>query len=256
MSLGGFSLNTARRLDHIIANGTRWVVNTLRPFVSPAMADHKHGGVTRKRGRSRGITFSFPSRKRHRGMHHKSTRSLVKKLLRGREVKIHDILVQNTAFTAAGVMIGLNSISGGGANDERDGTKVNFFNIDIRWQCVLHSSDVVTQCRVIVFRDSMQVASTVPLPAQLMSTTSPLSQVNVLNRNRFVVFYDRTMVVGTGMGRVKTGRFNKRVAFETHWSGATAGSHLKNGLYMLIITDESTNFPTFNWSSRLMYNDL
>ncbi len=225
------------------------------------MSDEKHGSnaftIGRKRNRIRG-PHKVPFKKRRMGQmaSGKATRalSLVGKLMRAREVKIHDIGVTSSSVLATGIVYALGDISQGDTGLLRDGNSCNIFSVDVRWEVVMHATDVHSAFRIIIFRDRRQVKGTAPITTTVLTTASPFSQFEISNRTRFDVWYDFSAFVNTAAPGVQ-GHFHKKVNVKQLYYGSAATNLLANGIYMLILTNEVTNAPTFTRSSRTLFND-
>ncbi len=234
------------------------VSGTYSAFV--VMSDHKHGSNQSWKTGKRKRKFkrsNFPKSKRAKTANaaHKAL-SLVRKLNRAREVKYYDILHNQTTFAAAGFVYHMSSIAQGDSFSTRDGNSCQIFNLDLRWSVFREVTDTASAYRIILFRDTQQVAGVTPTVLSVLREANPRSQwAGANNRTRFQIYYDYMGHITTTNNMVN-GHFNSRMQTKAEWYGAAAGDSAKNQIYMLVITDEIANFPIMNWTFRLLFNDF
>jgi len=87
--------------------------------------------------------------------------------------------------------------------------------------------------------------------------TAPLSPPDWLNRKRFAIIRDDLVTLNnTGESSV-CGTWHVPHNGHILYLGTTAaaGSNGKGSVYMLVISDESTNTPTIAFSSRIAFTD-
>lgn len=182
--------------------------------------------------------------------------TLVRRINRQREVKVHDIAPTVATVEPTGIVYGLNDIAQGDDINQRDGRSCSIFNLNIRWNVYIHTSDAQSTFRMIIFRDSMQDNSVVPVVTLVLQTADVVSMMKDYNRTRFQVYADNTYVINQTDRGIVIGQFNRRIKVNTLWAGSSGTQWAKNGLYMLVIGDETTNKPTLRYSSRILFNDF
>lgn len=228
------------------------------------MADSKHSAAfsTRRRKRARGPSHWGGPRPRPTKMRilpsyvARSALSKVQKLMRSREVKIHDQGWQSTEIDNGGEIFALADVTQGDTGLLRDGRSMSVFNINLRWKMIFAAADDVTCFRIIVFRDTKQIAGVQPIVLNVLAQAKVVSQLKDIYRTRWDIMYDYTGTVGLSKGRMVVGQFNKRVAIKMEYSGSAASNVTKNGIYLLVISDETTDKPYFERSSRVLFNDF
>lgn len=181
--------------------------------------------------------------------------NLVRKLQRAREVKVHDILFNVQDMKLAGTVIPLSDVAQGDTGLLRDGRSLSAFWLSVRWHVFRVTPDADSSFRVIIMRDTRQIDNTAPTVAMILREPHPASQLDLLYRTRFHILYDFTSYVDNSSFKIRVGAYESKIKVKVDYSGPAAGNVTKNGLYMLIISSEDTDFPQFQFTSRLLYND-
>ncbi len=202
----------------------------------------------------------YYGRKRYGGASSIARKALskVRKLERKQEVKFHSIVVTTIAnVSTTGDVRSLALIAQGDSRTSRDGNKISpfFLSMRINWiGAVASTADVY---RTIIFRDMRQASTVVPTVLTVLSSGTPLSQVNVATHGRWKILYDRTFTsindaaLRAQFSDVIRIKLNKRMGFR----GAATTDINENGLFMINITNLAANLPSVVFSSRMFFND-
>jgi len=111
-----------------------------------------------------------------------------------------------------------------------------------------------TSLRIIICCDLRQIDSTSPVLSDILSTNVTTAQLNYFNKGRFKIFYDKIVQVGPYNTTAKL-NINLRGLLAMRWSGTGSSSIVQNGLYLLCLSDQSTNVPDIDYWFRLQYID-
>ncbi len=218
----------------------------------------------RRTKQSKMATIGKPVRKRRRvgsasaSSTAKLALSKVRRMERKQEVKVFDVLVNAIAGVGStGDIRSLALMSQGNLVSQRQGDSIAPFFLKVRLSWAGVAASTIDVYRTIIFRDMRQVVSTVPTVSQVLSSNSPLSQFNVINRTRFKILFDRTFTIHNDVGilPVFVAIMNIKLRLSMSFSGAATTSIKKNGLFMLNISNVGANEPTVTFGSRLLYND-
>lgn len=238
-----------------------WIIN-ISPPSHHSMSDSKHVSKNEVFSRKRKARFQLhgrPSimvRNRFRASPTaKKALSLVRRLNKAQEVKMFDHTVGVNTIGVNGVMFNLSDVLEGGGFFQREGKAIFIFKLDVRWVISTDPSDIVTLCRIIIFQDRRQVSGVQPLPATILAELHPLAQLNTVHRTRFKIFQDTTFNVDDNATKAFHGHLVAKMQVKAEFSGASATSWTTNGMYMLAISNESTNLPSLSFTSRILYND-
>lgn len=179
-------------------------------------------------------------------------------------INIEEKILQSSAtaapFDTAGALIPISRIAQGLDYTNRIGDSIKLQSIEVRARIFQNTSATTTVFRVLLVRD-LDGYGTLPTVGNIMDITgsagAPLSQMNWLNRKRFSVLYDEQGVLSTNGDRGDSISF--KFAHEGHilylGTTAAAASDGKGSLYLLFISDESTNTPTYAYQSRIVFTD-
>ncbi len=177
------------------------------------------------------------------------------------EEKVLEVDYTSTTFTTAGTVISLSTVAQGTDYNQRVGNSIKIQSIDLRYRIFMNTTSGNTVVRVILFRD-LDGYGTAPTPSILMAngigtTTAPLAEKNFLNRKRFSILYD---YIDTLSPQGERGyATHVHIPHEGHilylGSTAAAASNGKGSLYLLVLSDESTNSPSLAFQSRVVFTD-
>lgn len=200
------------------------------------------------------------------------------------EYKRSGIAVASTGITVAGgLLYCLNVLSQGDGSTNRDGNKVQFKNLSIRYSIIPHDQNPhPCYVRVIMFctKDTEGVN---PANTDILTSTTSALCINahrlLLESNNIFVFYDKVHNVRatTGAMSVYNGatvdndepvslaasrgvfkRYFKRLNLITNYSLGNAGTVAdisSGGLHIMVITDATSNPPNFSAEVRLRFID-
>lgn len=192
--------------------------------------------------------------------------SLAKKVARmvNSEIKFHDVQATNTAYDSTGTIVNLSTIAQGDGDNARDGSSIKLAHLTMRMSWSSNTTDTTPQrVRMILFRGKNE-KSTPPTISTLLEDTTQYDNIvspkNWDHKFNTRVLYDRVIVLtpnASASNQSKELVISKKlyghVKFATN---DTAGTDIENGgLYMLIVSDETTNAPTCTFYSRLTFYD-
>jgi len=163
----------------------------------------------------------------------------------------------STFSIVSGSIYYMNPIQVGTSYNERVANKVLLGMLSLRYTVKASTTligSTVAVVRVLILKDNRQIDSTSPLSTDVLSASLPNSSFNYVNLSRFTILYDKYHQVDT-YNPCKQVLFERRLNISSKYSSNALGSINMNGLYMLLVTDNSTNAPTFDYSSRILYED-
>lgn len=163
-------------------------------------------------------------------------------------------------FDLNGVILPLTYVSQGTDYTNRIGDSIKLQKIEFKAALVKSNSSITTTCRCIIFRDLDNYGTTPSVTDVLQSTgavDAPLSAYKFLNRKRFSILYDELLEL------CANGDQGQVIAVDIPHSGhvlylgsaANAASQGKGGIYVLFISNEGTNYPTYSFYSRVIFTD-
>ncbi len=170
------------------------------------------------------------------------------------------LLSSTNVFDFNGVIVPLTYISQGTDYTNRVGDSIKLQRIEIRNSFVKSNSSVTTTVRCILFRDLDNYGSAPTITDVMQSSgaaDAPLSSFKFLNRKRFSILYDELLILCANgdQGQVNEIDMTHKGHVLYLGSGANIASQGKGGLYMLFISNEGTNYPTYTCYSKITYTD-
>jgi len=194
----------------------------------------------------------------------RSAKVLVSRALRAtEEVKFSDYNSSNGAdYNASTTFYSLCDIAQGATSSTRVGDKIRIRSLHVKGMVLC--ADSYNHIRVIVFQWHPMSTASVPTPTDILTTLgsgyTPFSTYKDNNEGDYSILYDKTVVTVASQSNatrefdfwITGGKFFDRTV---HWT-AGSSSLAKNKLFLMIISDSSTNpHPTATFVTRLRYAD-
>nr|UOF76702.1 capsid protein [Cressdnaviricota sp.] len=154
----------------------------------------------------------------------------------------------------------LNAIAQSDALNGRTGNSILLKNIAIKGSMQINGSVTAnTRIMLALVMDTQQIGDTNPSVSDIFtSNTDPHSLLNSSNVGRFKVIkrwnYWLTPASG-GKPIAQLEYFKEFNLTHTRYNGTSSNDIQKNGLYLVQITSEATNYPTNSFNVRLSYHD-
>ncbi len=190
----------------------------------------------------------------------KKRTSLTKKVARIRKLVVSEIMIFDTNAlsnpTSTGQVENVCLIGEGNAVNQRHGLQIRATKIKFRCRMNIHATPVDSSIRFILLCDKEQVSATNPTVLQVLNENTIDSMYERTLLKRFRILYDRVVTLSKDGGY--SAAFiskTKKVSIPLRWSASTTTSIVKNGIYLLLISNEAANTPTLDWSFRLFYRD-
>ena len=173
------------------------------------------------------------------------------------EVQLIDIDIQKLNITSAGTVVHLNAVAEGSDITQRVGDEMTSLSYNMKGAFNYSGITSGKYYRICVVEDRQQISDTLPTCGDVFSDTRPQSLFQtIVQRHRFKILHMGKLVDG---GKVNLGgqsptfahylKYKKIVKFN---AGASSDIQ-KNGVYMLILTDDNANTVDFLGNSRLAF---
>lgn len=199
------------------------------------------------------------SYRRRRGNYSKNSYTLAKKAFYlakkaqvTKELKHNEITGTITAPTSSGSITELSATTQGDTNNTRNGDTIYPTSLALRMKMNINASADSTQVRVIIFRWISEAPSGV---GNILESTSITSFKDQNERFQSQFLYDRVF----NLNSVNKPElfFSKRIKLTKpiSYSEAAPGVANRNGIWILIISDEAVNTPTLAYNTRLYFKD-
>lgn len=158
----------------------------------------------------------------------------------------------------AGTVQPLLELNDGPADGERTGLSVKWVDFKFRYVAKINAtSQTDTQMRIILFCDKQQVSDSdtnVGNVLEGVTTYAPIN--NKLGLSRFRILYDRQISLNSVNRSTIIVNRNFKVSIKTRYNGIAFTDIQKNGIYLLLLSGETANLPTFvfNFSGHYIDN--
>lgn len=155
---------------------------------------------------------------------------------------------------SSGVVTPCFLISQGDGDSNRTGNSILLRNMLLRLRFLKHPSASTTICRIIIFQDKQQISDTTPAVTNILASASVDAPLNLNASGRFKIMYNKTIVltISSPLWHKETYR---KLYSHVRFNGTASSDIQKNGIYMLVITDQPTNVPDFTFYTRSGYHD-
>jgi len=203
----------------------------------------------------------------------KSLQSVVKKILP--EIKYADVALDSTDVTSAtGAVIHLTAVQQSDTATGRTGNTIQVLSISLSGFFLRSTSAYIPNAmyRFVIVVDKQQVGDSSPTIADVMdygasNSTRFLPNVSVLERFRVLYvskIFDGEMMAlqqslttsGSGIPTQSTYfQFNKKLNLKVDFNGTATSDIQKNGIYFLLLSNDTANVVDINGISRIGFVD-
>lgn len=175
------------------------------------------------------------------------------------EIKYHYAnTVLNPTNTTLGVA-GICAVAQGDGNTNRDGEKVRIKSIELNIEVDKHASATTSRVKVclILGRDIQGLSA--PVVSDIWENVGGSSGYVQNPRNTHQVkrykIMKEWMLLFQGNEDIKDIKYYKKCSIPIKWTSSTATSYQENVLYVIAISDQATNTPTVNITSKIRFID-
>lgn len=174
------------------------------------------------------------------------------------EVKKFDAVVASTNITSTGAVYPLHEMAQGDTDQTRDGNSIKpLYNL-LKINLVNNATAVNTRVRLLLVKDLQQVADTTPAVTDILDNSvaslvdGPLNNATV---GRFKVLIDKTYTMTSVAKPVLNPKWYTKLFGHIRFNGAASTDIQKGGLFLVAVSDQATNYPTFSFNTRLGFTD-
>lgn len=172
------------------------------------------------------------------------------------EEKVKDTVYPDIpSITNTGSVFNLSNIAEGNDYNQRDGNSVLCQSLYVGVRLVLNIANPGTVVRLMIFADNGQ-RGTDPAVTDVLEIASTISPILRYTAGRYNILHDRLYDLSAYQSvitdRVNL-KYNKHIYFQN--TASADGSDWQGALYGLVICDVGSDFPAWEFSSRLLYTD-
>lgn len=154
--------------------------------------------------------------------------------------------------TSTGQVVNLFVPAQGSEYNMRDGDSVKNIRMDGSFWLLKNSSSAASLLRMIIFRGKQENATTFVTSDWLQGDI--LSRKNITEKYRTKTLYDKTFSLNSTRNDTVNQTFDIKLFGHTKFTSGTTYVE-DGGIYMLLISNEATNTPYFNYNFRMSYTD-
>lgn len=157
--------------------------------------------------------------------------------------------------STSGTITHLTAIAQGDAENQRSGNGILCRYILINAVMQLHASATNTTYRILIVSDSQQVGDSSPAISDVLNSVGLTSALNRGTVGRFNVLYDVVQNINNVGTPTRVHRIYLPTMCHVRFNGPLSTDIQKNGVYLILISNEATNTPSFSYFSRISYHD-
>lgn len=150
----------------------------------------------------------------------------------------------------------LAAIAQGDGDNARTGNSIFARSLNIRGQVIYNSAGTSPEfLRVMVILDTQQVGDQTPNIMDVLENNGYNSHLLKSTVGRFKVLFSSIYEVDSVNNLSRSFNINLPMRHHIRYNGTAGTDMQKGGLYIMAISSEATNGPTFRFDSRLSYHD-
>lgn len=167
----------------------------------------------------------------------------------------HNTISNTNNPTPLGTIVPLTNIAIGDSNVTRTGNSLFVRSIVMNMNCSQNASALDnTFIRMILFIDTQQVSDTTPVSGDIFNATGPHALVNLDSAGRYKFLKTWEFALST-QNPAKVIKYYKNIRHHVRYNGPNATDVQKGGLYLALVSSQSTNVPALTYHVRIGYHD-
>lgn len=167
----------------------------------------------------------------------------------------HNTISSVSNPTPLGTIIPLTNIAIGDSAVTRTGNSLFVRSIVMNFNCSQNASALDnTFIRMVLFTDTQQVSDTTPVSGDIFATTGPNALVNLDSAGRYKFLKTWAFSLST-QNPAKIIKYYKNIRHHVRYNGSAATDVQKGGIYLALVSSQSTNTPTLEYQIRVGYHD-
>lgn len=216
---------------------------------------YNKGGKIYKRNFKKKKSYQKPMRYKVADMAYQAFRGVnYLKGLVNAELHSADFTASAQNITNTGSVIPLTTIAQGDNYNNRQGNSILAKYLFGRMEFAKNSSATSTFIRLMFIQDTQQIGDTDPGIADILSSSSTISSLNQFQKGRFSVLRDTTIRLEPNQ-TTDVMKVNLKLPFHIKFNGTSGSDIQKNGVYLVVLSNESTNYPVFSYNLRISFYD-
>lgn len=172
------------------------------------------------------------------------------------EVKYYDkAQVATNLFNDGAYSYVLNDVPQGDGEGQRDGEKIVFKNLIVKYSILANSGQPTTQAMIAIILDKKPEVGAV-VWTSVYNSNQVIPLINRDNSDRFVILKSIFVNMNNSGNLSRMGTINVNLSrIHEKFNSATGTDIESNRLHIIAISDKATDQPTLQFNSRLNYYD-
>jgi len=168
---------------------------------------------------------------------------------------LHSQSLGATPISSAGTMFLLNGMAQNDTSSGRTGNSILMRNCHLRLGFEQNAAAVITTYRCILLWDTQQIGDTNPVVTDVLESASPYSPLSTANAGRFKILKSWFFTTDDTKAQTRLIEHYSDFRIHTRYNGTANTDIQKNGLYLLVLSDQAINTPNFRYSTKVGYHD-
>ncbi len=183
----------------------------------------------------------------------------VNKIEKQREKKFVDKDAQDSSSNTI-TITPITLIGQGDSASSREGNKIVLTSLQMKYTFKQSTAAIATRCRVMLVLDKQTNGAVFTAGELLQSTslgTAIVSPLNLDGAFRFKVLYNKVHTLSSEGSVVQYSEMFKKMNIQARYSGSGGAQSniLSSGLYIVHLSDESSNTPNISYFTRVRFID-
>lgn len=171
------------------------------------------------------------------------------------EYKTFDLIVTGQTLPQTAFVQHISNITQGDTDFSRDGSSVLRKSLYFKGRLTINASATTSNCRVLIV---MSTISTAPTGSTIFDTTSGGNETfsfrNTNGTKQMQVLFDKQYILSTVKDPVIPIAFYSKQSKHIQWDSNSTNPKIGH-VYVVLVSDEATNYPTIDFESRIRYLD-
>lgn len=169
---------------------------------------------------------------------------------------LHIINSSAANVSNTGTIASLTNIGQGDGITSRTGNSILVRNLLIRLTLEQHATATKTFYRIMLVVDTQQIGDTAPGVTDVLESASTLSSLDTNEPGRFVVLKNWFTCTDSAGGTTQALEwYTDNLMLHTKYNGTSSSDIQRNGIYLLLLSDQATNTPSINYNVKIGYHD-
>lgn len=146
------------------------------------------------------------------------------------------------------------AIATGDTEGSRSGNSILAKYLYLKTTFNLNVSSNFSRIRLVVVRDKQQIADTAPAMTDVYESASTIAFVNKNTVGRFDILLDKMVSLDSRNPQIV---WDKYIRLQSHvrFNGTASTDQQKGAIYVMLVSDQTTNLPSAAVAARLCYVD-